>query len=92
MSEAVDRLGTCIDKLRVLAEQSDNPNFIVTKRWINEFVHGEVPGGRPTIERLAQAIEVAEAEKRQGEDWTIAKEYVRYLLRVAGAPGAHAEN
>jgi hypothetical protein len=77
----MDRLGTCIDKLRVLAEQSEAPDVIVNKSRINEFVHGEVPGGRASIERLAQAIEIAEAEKRQGEDWTIAREYVRYLLQ-----------
>jgi hypothetical protein len=78
----MDRLETCIDTLRMVAEQSDNPNFIVvTKRLINEFVNAEIPGGRPSIERLAQAIEVAEAEKRQGEDWTVAKEYVCSLLQ-----------
>ena len=86
----MDRLGTCIDKLRVLAEQSDNPNFIVTKRRINEFVHGEVPGGRPTIERLAQAIEVAEAEKRRRLDYS---ERVCSLSAASSRrAGAHAEN
>ena len=80
----MDRLETCIDTLRMVAEQSDNPNFIVvTRRQINEFVNAEIPGGRVSIERLARAIEVAEAEKRQDEDWTVAKEYVRSLLQRA---------
>jgi hypothetical protein len=79
----MDRLETCIDTLRMVAEQSDNPNFIlVTRRRINEFVNTEIPGGRVSIERLARAIEVAEAEKRH-EDWTVAKEYVRSLLQRA---------
>ena len=81
----MDRLEACIDRLRMLAEQSDNPNFIVvTRRRINEFVNTEIPGGRASIERLAQAIEAA-AEKRQGEDWTVAKEYVCSLLQRPGA-------
>ena len=80
----MDQLETCIDTLRMLAEQSDNPNFIVvTRRRINEFVNTEIPGGRVSIERLARAIEVAEVEKRQHEDWTVAKEYVRSLLQRA---------
>ena len=80
----MDQLETCIDTLRMVAEQSDNPNFIVvTRRRINEFVNAEIPGGRVSIERLARAIEVAEAEKRRDEDWTAAKEYVRSLLQRA---------
>jgi hypothetical protein len=80
----MDQLETCIDTLRMVAEQSDNPNFIVvTRRRINEFVNAEIPGGRVSIERLARAIEVAEAEKRQDEDWAVAKEYVRSLLQRA---------
>jgi hypothetical protein len=80
----MDQLETCIDTLRMVAEQSDNPNFIVvTRKRINEFVNAEIPGGRVSIERLARAIEVAEAEKRRDEDWTAAKEYVRSLLRRA---------
>ena len=80
----MDQLETCIDTLRMVAEQSDNPDFIlVTRRRINEFVNTEIPGGRVSIERLARAIEVAEAEKRQDEDWTVAKEYVRSLLQRA---------
>jgi hypothetical protein len=78
----MDRLRTCVDILRVLAKQADNPNSIfVAERRINEYVHGEIPGGRVSLERLAEAIELEEAEKRQGEDWTIAKEYIRSLLQ-----------
>ena len=78
----MDRLRICVDTLHVFAKQSDNPNSVVlVQKRINEFVHGEVPGGRAPIERLAEAIEVEEAKKRQGEDWTIAKKYVRSLLQ-----------
>jgi hypothetical protein len=78
----MDRLPICVDKLRVFAKQSDNPNSVVLiHKRINEFVHGEVPGGRAPIEKLAEAIEVEDAKKRQGEDWSIARKYVRSLLQ-----------
>jgi hypothetical protein len=32
------------------------------------------------LERLRKAIHYEEAERREGEDWSIAKEYVRSLL------------
>jgi hypothetical protein len=48
---------------------------------INEFVHGEVLGGRAPIEKLAEAIEVEDAKKRQGQDWSIARKYARSLLQ-----------
>jgi hypothetical protein len=35
---------------------------------------------RPSLERLSDAIEREEAEKRQGEDWSIAKDYVHSRL------------
>ena len=62
--------------------RSHNPDLVIaTKRRIDEFALGEVPEERTARERLAQVIEVLEARKRQREDWTIAKEYVRSLLQ-----------
>ena len=54
---------------------------IVIERRIDEFALSEVPAERTALKRLAQVIEMLEARKRQGEDWTIAKEYVHSLLR-----------
>ena len=45
----------------------------------NEFVKAE-GGGRAPLGRLLQAIEAQEDADLQGEDWTIAKEYVYSLL------------
>jgi hypothetical protein len=62
--------------------RSHNPDLVIAiERRIDEFALGEVPEERTALERLAQVIEVLEARKRQGEDWTIAKEYVRSLLQ-----------
>jgi hypothetical protein len=78
----MDRLRICVDKLRVFAKEFDNPNSVLLiQKRINEFLHGEVPGGRAPIERLTEAIEMEEAKKRQGEDWDIARKYVRSLLQ-----------
>jgi lipase chaperone LimK len=35
---------------------------------------------KPSLERLRDAIEREEGEKRQDEDWSIAKDYVRSRL------------
>ena len=66
----------------MLSMRSRNPDLTsVIERRIDEFALGEVPEERTALERLAQVIEVLEARKRQGEDWAIAKEYVRSLLQ-----------
>jgi hypothetical protein len=62
--------------------RSRNPDLTsVIERRIDEFALSEIPGERTALERLAQVIEMLEARKRQGEDWTIAKEYVHSLLQ-----------
>ena len=77
-----DRLRACIEELRAFSMRSHNADLlIVIERRIDEFALGEVPGERTALERLAQVIEMLEARKRQGEDWTIAKDYVRSLLQ-----------
>jgi hypothetical protein len=62
--------------------QSHNPDLVTAiERRIDEFALGQIPAERIALERVAQVIEMLEARKRQGEDWTIAKEYVRSLLQ-----------
>jgi hypothetical protein len=62
--------------------RSRNPDLVsVIERRIDEFALGEVPREQTALERLAQVIEMLEARKRLGEDWTIAKEYVRSVLQ-----------
>lgn len=75
----MDRLPTCIDELCVLAKSSDADPFVVVEMRGNEFVKAE-GGGRAPLGRLLQAIEAQEDTNLQGEDWTIAKEYVHSLL------------
>jgi hypothetical protein len=66
----------------VFSMRSRNPDLVgVIERRIDEFALSEIPEERVALERLAQVIAMREARKRQGEDWTIANEYVRSLLQ-----------
>jgi hypothetical protein len=66
----------------VFSIRSRNPDLVgVIEGRIDEFALGEIPEERTALERLAQVIAMREARKRQGEDWTIANEYVRSLLQ-----------
>jgi hypothetical protein len=76
----MDRLRKCMDALRVLAARSLDPPELTTliEGRINEFIVGDE---RAALEELRKAIEREEAQKRKGEDWTIAREYVRAELK-----------
>ena len=78
----IDRLKACIGDLHLFSMRSHHPDLvIVIERRIDEFAMGAVPEERPALRRLAQLIEMREARKRQGEDWTTARRYVCTLLR-----------
>jgi len=47
---------------------------------IEEYLNAEPGSERPALERLRDAIGDEEAEKREGEDWSIAKNFVRSWL------------
>jgi len=66
----------------VFSMRSSNPDLAtVIERRIDEFALNEVPEERGALKRLGQVIDMQEARRRQGEDWTIAKEYVRSLVQ-----------
>jgi Iap family predicted aminopeptidase len=71
----------CWPWLRVLA-QTNVPNRVVSiEKTINEYLNDKAGIVRLTLERLWNAIDREEAEKRPIEDWSIAKDYVRSRLR-----------
>jgi hypothetical protein len=81
----IDRLKACIADLHLFSMRSHHSDLvIVIERRIDEFALGAVPEERAALRRLAQLIEMREARKRQGEDWTIARAYVCTLLRRLG--------
>jgi hypothetical protein len=62
-----------IEALRVLARTNQPNRVVLIGRNIDDYL-------KPSLERLRDAINCEEAEKRQGEDWSIAKDYVRSRL------------
>jgi hypothetical protein len=77
----VDRLRPFIEALRVMAQANDPNRAVLIENAINEYLKGELGNVRISLERLCDAIDREEAEKRRGEDWSIARDYVRSRLR-----------
>jgi len=75
-----DRFVTYVDALRNLA-RTDAPNRAeLIQRNVDLYLKDEIGGRRRALERLRQAIHNEETERREGEDWSMAKDYVRSLI------------
>jgi hypothetical protein len=70
------RLRRFVEALRVLAQTSDPYRAVLIENAINEYLKTDPGRLRLSLERLCDAIERQEAEKRRGEGWSIAKDYV----------------
>jgi hypothetical protein len=77
----VDRLRPFIEALRVLAQTNDPNRVVIIENAINEYLRDEPGNVSISLERLCDAIDREEAENRRGEDWSIARDYVRARLR-----------
>ena len=77
-----DRVVTYVDALRNLA-RPDAPNRAeLIKRNVDLYLKDEIGGRQRALERLRQAIHNEETERREGEDWSVAKDYVRSLQAI----------
>jgi hypothetical protein len=76
----MDPLRTYIDALRLLARTHDPNRVVLIQRNIDRYMQMEDGGKERGLERLRVAIHNEEAERREGDDWSVAKEYVRSLL------------
>ena len=74
----MDKLKICIDALRVLARQSNDPNAqLLAERRINEYLRPEIDDLRTALRQISRAINT-EADKRvEEEDWRLMGEYVQ---------------
>src|ERR1700730_691561 len=73
----MDRLRLCIEALRGLAKEADDPNCVVlAEREINSYLQNEIDALRAALERVSKAID-EEAAKGQGEDWSLMVGYVQ---------------
>jgi hypothetical protein len=77
----LDRLRRFVEALRVLVQTNDPNRVVLIEKAINEYLKAELGTLRLSLERLCIAIEREEAGKRRGEDWSIARDYVRSRLR-----------
>jgi len=78
MSETLLQLH--IEALRVLARTRQPNRGGLIERNIEDYLSTEPGNERLSLERLRDAIDREEAEKREGEDWSIAKVLVRSRL------------
>ncbi len=77
----MDRLQQLVETLRVLARTNEPNRVVLIERAVNEYLNDKAGIARLSLERLCDAIESEEAEKRPIEDWSIASDYVRSRLR-----------
>jgi hypothetical protein len=72
----MDRLRKCVDVLRRLAKEPDDPDCVVlAEREINDYLRKEIEALRAALERIGKAIE--EAAKGRDEDWSLMVGYVQ---------------
>ena len=74
-----NQLGLCLVALRDLAKSNDPHRDILIERHIDEYLKAD-PFNLADAERLRRAIHYEELKSREGEDWSIARNYVRSLL------------
>jgi hypothetical protein len=77
-----DLFGTYMDALRNLARTDVPDRAELIERNIDRYLVDEI-GGRPrALERLRQGIHNEQSERREDEDWSVAKDYVRSLQNL----------
>ena len=71
------RLGQCLAALRTLARSDRSLSFCLVERHIDEYLKADPFSLAHALERLRRAIHYEEVERRDGEDWSIGRNYVR---------------
>ena len=77
----MDKLEQLVVTLRVLARTSDPNRVASVEKAIDEYLNDKAGIVRLSLERLWNAIEREEADRRAFEDWSIAREYIHSRLR-----------
>jgi hypothetical protein len=71
---------TCISGLSVLSKSNAPDRAVLVERHIDEYLKAARFSLAYELERLRKAIHNEEAQRREGEDWRPAKDYIRLLL------------
>ena len=77
----VHRLGPCLTALHILAKSTGPHRHILVEKHIDEYLRNDPFSLAHALERLRRAIYYEAAQRRKGEDWSVARKYVRSLLR-----------
>jgi hypothetical protein len=77
----VHRLGPCLTALRVLASSKGAHRDVLIERHIDDYLRTHPISLAHALERLRKAIRYEQLQERKGEDWSVARDYVRSLLR-----------
>ena len=77
----MDQLQQSVKTLRVLARTNEPNRVVLIEQAIDQYLDDKAGIVRLSLERLSNAIDREEAEKRSIEDWSIARDYVRSRLR-----------
>jgi hypothetical protein len=76
----MDQLGMCVDELRVLARSNDPDRAVLVEGHIDTYLTTETVSVWQALERLCKGIREEQAKGRKGENWSIAKKYIRSVL------------
>jgi hypothetical protein len=77
----MDQLHQLVKTLRVLARTNEPNRVALVEKAIDGYLNDKAGIVRLSLERLCDAIDREEAEKRPIEDWSIARDYTRSRLR-----------
>jgi hypothetical protein len=73
-------LGPCLTALRILAKSTGPHRHVLIEKHIDKYLRNDPFSLAHALERLRMAIQYEAARRREGEDWSIARNYVRLLL------------
>jgi hypothetical protein len=86
----MDGLQSCLIALRIAASSSDPHQRIVVERHIDEYLRAVPFSLGDALERLSKSIQLEERERREGEDWSVARNYVRSLRNMVATSSSDA--
>ena len=67
------RLGSCLTALRVLSISKGLQRDALIEKYIDEYLRTDPFSLAHALERLRRAIHYEEFQRREGEDWSVAK-------------------
>jgi hypothetical protein len=74
-------LGSGHASLLCVSWQARRVLHVLIERQIDEYLRNDPFSLAHALKRLRRAIHYEELERREGEDWSVANDYVRALLR-----------